>query len=295
LSVEQLLGRLERRLPMLTGGPSDAPERQRTLRATIAWSYDLLTAEEQRVFTRLAVFSGGCTLEAAEDVCETTLDTIAALIDKSLLYREDDRYLMLETIGEYAGELLEEGGEIDEVRRRHAEHYLEKARSVESLIRSPQAARALDELERDHGNLRAALGRLSADSADQPLRLAVWGLAARLHGFGDQALDRGDPGEAARLYLESLEIGLQLKDDLQVAYCLAGLAAVGAQEGRPAHAARLWGSILGFERASGTPLNDAERSRYERLLGELGHAEEIAQGTTMSLEEAVDYALAAAE
>ena len=78
----------------------------------------------------------------------------------------------------------------DDVRRRHAEHYLEQARSVERLIRSPQAARAVDELERDHGNLRAALGWLSDETSDQPLRLAVWGLAARLHGSGDLALDR---------------------------------------------------------------------------------------------------------
>jgi len=149
---------------------------------------------------------------------------------------------MLETIGEYALERLEEDGEVDEARRRHAEYYLERARSVERLIRSPQAARAVDELERDHGNLRAALDWLSDETPDQPLRLAVWGLAARLHGSGDLALDREDTSEAARLYRESLEIGLQLRDELQIAYCLAGLAAVDAHQGRLDQAARLWGA-----------------------------------------------------
>jgi predicted ATPase len=295
LSTEQLLGRLDRRLPMLSGGPRDAPERQQTLRATIAWSYELLTADEQRAFARLAVFAGGCTLEAAEEVCQAPFDTVAALIDKSLLYREDDRYFMLETIAEFALERMEEDGELDDVRRRHAEYYLERARSVERLIRSPQAARAVDELERDHSNLRAALGWLSEETPDQPLRLAVWGLAARLHGFGDLALDRQDASEAARLYRESLEIGLQLKDELQVAYCLAGLAAVDAQQGRLGQAARLWGSVITFERASRTPLNPAERKRYERVLGDVEGGDtsaDFAEGSAMTLDEAVEYALA---
>jgi predicted ATPase/class 3 adenylate cyclase len=298
-STEQLLSRLDRRLPMLTGGPRDAPERQQTLRATIAWSYDLLAPDEQRAFARLAVFAGGCTLEAAEEVCEAPFDTVAALIDKSLLYREDDRYFMLETIGEYALERLENDGELDEVRRRHAEHYLERARAVERLIRSPQAARAVDELERDHGNLRAALGWLSDETPDQPLRLAVWGLAARLHGSGDLALDREDASEAARLYRESLEIGLQLEDELQVAYSIAGLAAVDALQGRVGQAARLWGSVVAFERTSGTPLNEAERQRYERVVGDVERrsdtADDFAQGAEMTLDEAVEFALGSLE
>jgi predicted ATPase/class 3 adenylate cyclase len=296
LSAAELLKRLDRRLPILTGGPRDAPERQRTLRAAIAWSNELLTAAEQRAFARLAVFAGGCTLEAAEEVCQADFETVAALIDKNLLRREGDRYQMLETIGEFALERLEERGELEELRRRHAEYYLERARAVERLIRSPRAARALDELERDHGNLRVALEWLSAGTSDRPLRLAVWGLAARLHGFGDQALDRQDAGEAARLYRESLEIGLQLHDDMQTAYCLAGLAAVDAQRGRLAQAARLWGSVTAFERASGTPLHEAERQRYERVLRDLERGSEtsaaFADGGSMTLDEAVEYALA---
>jgi predicted ATPase/class 3 adenylate cyclase len=299
LSAAELLKRLDKRLPILTGGPRDAPERQRTLRAAIAWSYDLLPPDEQGAFARLAVFAGGCSLEAAEQVCGVDLDTVAALIDKSLLRREGDRYFMLETIGEFALERLEESGELDELRRRHADYYLEQARSVESLVRSPQAAGALDRLERDHANLRAALRWLAGGTADQPLRLAVWGLAARLHGFGDQALGRRNVSEAARLYRDSLEIGLQLKDDMQMAYCLAGLAAVGAQRGRLDQAARLWGSVVAFERTSGTPLHDPERQRYERVLGELERGSEtsaeFASGRAMTLDEAVEYALANVE
>jgi predicted ATPase/class 3 adenylate cyclase len=299
LTTDELLKRLSKRLPILTGGARDAPERHRTLRATIAWSYELLTAEEQHVFTHLAVFVGGCTLEAAEEVCQTDIDTIAALVDKSLLRREGDRYLMLETIGEYALERLEERGDLDELRRRHAEYYLERARSVEGLIRSPQAAALLGRLERDQGNLRAALAWLSRVAPDKPLRLAVWGLAARLHGFGDQALERRDFDEAARLYRESLEIGHQLNDDLQTAYCLAGLAAVGAQRGRLSLAGRLWGGVVGFERTSGTRLHDTERLRYQRLVGEVERKSEMSaafgQGAAMTLDEAVEYALTTVE
>ena len=107
------------------------------------------------------------------------------------------------------------------------------------------------------------------------------GAAARLHGFGDLALDRQDAGEAARLYRESLEIGLQLRDELQIAYCLAGLAAVDAQEGRVGQAARLWGSVVGFERTSGTPLNDSERQRYARARrrrAQTGHVDGVRGG-----------------
>jgi predicted ATPase len=295
LSTDELLKRLARRLPILTGGPRDAPERQRTLRATIAWSTDLLTVDEQQVFARLAVFAGGCTLEAAEEVCRADLDTLAALVDKSLLRREGERYSLLETIGEFAYEQLEAADEVDEIRRRHAEYYLDQARSLEALIRSPQAAALLDRLERDHDNFRSALAWVADAEQDRSVRLAVWGLAARLHSFGDAALDRGNLAEAARLYRESLQIGLQLRDDMQTAYCLAGLAAVAARRGMPGPAARLWGGVHGFEQAAGMPLHDAERSRYERVIGEPQRASETAaqfdEGRAMALDDVVAYAL----
>ncbi len=113
LSLSVLLERLEQRLPLLAGGSRSAPQRQRTLRATIAWSHDLLTAAEQDLFARLAVFAGGCTLEAAEEICGADLDEIASLVDKSLLRRTGDRYWMLETIREYAAERLGERDDAD--------------------------------------------------------------------------------------------------------------------------------------------------------------------------------------
>src|SRR5262249_3625899 len=96
LSSSQLLARLDERLPLLTGGARDLPERQRTLRATIEWSHELLDGDEQLLFARLAVFSGGFTLEAAEGVVGADLDTLQSLIDKSLVRRAGDRYSMLE-------------------------------------------------------------------------------------------------------------------------------------------------------------------------------------------------------
>ena len=106
LSPAQILERLEQRLPLLTGGARDAPERQRTLRATIEWSYELLADEEKSLFARLAVFRGGCSLEAAEEVVDANLDVLQSLVDKSLLRHSQERFWMLETIREYAAEQL---------------------------------------------------------------------------------------------------------------------------------------------------------------------------------------------
>jgi predicted ATPase len=294
LSAQDLLHRLEKRLPLLTGGPRDAPARQRTLRATIDWSYELLKPGERKLFSALAVLSGGYTLEAAERVCEADLDVIAALVDKNLLRLEGDRYHMLETIREFASERLAESGEENALRRRHAEYYLELARSIEQVIPSPKTAALLDELEHDHDNLHAALDWLTGTKPDRALRLAIWGLAGRLHSFADAALDQGNTLEAARLYRESLEIGEQLGDERHTAYCLAGLAAVDVRRGRRNAAARLWGCVRSFEDTSGARLNKAERTRYERALGEFekdpGRWPEFAEGMAMSLDRGVEYA-----
>ena len=123
LPPEQMLTHLEQRLPFLVGGPHDVPERQRTLRATIAWSYELLSSEEQAGFGRLGVFAGGCTLEAARRVDAADLDLLQSLVEKSLLRHADARYFMLETVREYALERLEEIGESTSVGDRHARYY----------------------------------------------------------------------------------------------------------------------------------------------------------------------------
>ena len=176
LSPRALLERLEQRLPMLQGGTRDAPERQRTLRATIQWSHELLTAEEQRLFARLGVFRGGCTLEAAEAIADANLDSLQSLVDKSLVRQRDDRFRMLETIREYAVDRLDASGEADGLRGRHAEHFLALAEEAFPNLRgSPKIW--LERLEREHDNLRAALERFeAAGDTQRALRLtgALW-------------------------------------------------------------------------------------------------------------------------
>ncbi len=172
LPPAKLLERLEERLPLLTGGARDAPERQRTLRATIAWSHDLLDEHEQQLFARLAVFAGGCTLEAAEAVCDADVDTLGSLLEKNLLRRDESRYRMLETIREFARERFDEAADADEIRRRHAEHFLAIAREAEpELVRRDQRE-FLDRLEADHDNLRAALSWLLDRDPENALTLA---------------------------------------------------------------------------------------------------------------------------
>jgi predicted ATPase/class 3 adenylate cyclase len=163
LSPQALLARLEHRLPLLTGGARDTDERQRTLRATIAWSYELLESEEQRLFARLAVFAGGCTLESAEEICEADFEMLCALVEKSLIRQGGDRFWMLETIREYALEQSERLGQAEELRRRHAKHFLELAGTAEVGLRGADEARWLETLEAEHDNLRAVLARRDGD------------------------------------------------------------------------------------------------------------------------------------
>ena len=124
LSLPMMLARLGHRLELLTSGSRDAPPRHRALRDAIDWSVDLLEAEERTLFRRFSVFVGGCRLEAVEDVCGGTLDDLGSLVDKSLVRVEGVRFGMLETIREYAGELLSASAEGEGIRRAHVEHYL---------------------------------------------------------------------------------------------------------------------------------------------------------------------------
>src|SRR5207302_5454030 len=160
LSARQILERLSGRLDLLKGG-RDADPRQQTLRATIEWSYELLSKEEKALFARLSVLAGGRTLEAAEEVAEAHLDTLGSLVDKSLVRHTNERFWMLETIREYAAERLEESGEAEELRHRHAENFLALAEEAyPNLKGSPKVW--LERLEAEHDNLRAALERLDA-------------------------------------------------------------------------------------------------------------------------------------
>jgi predicted ATPase len=158
LSPTRLLERLEARLPLLTGGARDVPERHRTLRATIAWSHDLLSPEEQQLFARLAVFTGGATLETAEAICEAELDALQSLVERSLVRQTQDRFWMLETIREYARERLEEAEEVAEFRRRHTVHFLELAERTGPELKGHHELDAIRTLAAEHANLQAALG-----------------------------------------------------------------------------------------------------------------------------------------
>ena len=164
-----LLDRLGNRLKILTGGPRNLPERQRTLRNAIEWSYGLLDEGEKLLFGRLGVFSGGATLEAIEAVCDArgdlptdVFDGASSLLDKSLLGQEEravgePRFVMLETIHEFANAMLEESGEEEAVRRAHAEYFLALAEEAEPMLWGAEDAAWLDRLEQEHDNMRAAL------------------------------------------------------------------------------------------------------------------------------------------
>jgi predicted ATPase/class 3 adenylate cyclase len=172
LPPEALLGRLSAQLKLLTGGARDLEERQQTMRNTLAWSYDLLQSEEQRLFCRLAVFVGGCTLGAAEAVCAAPagfvsleldpLDGLSALVDHSLVQQREEggepRFGMLQVIREYALEQLEASGEAEALRRVHTAHYLALAERAEPELSGSEQGVWLEWLEREHDNLRAALG-----------------------------------------------------------------------------------------------------------------------------------------
>ena len=177
LSPEHLLDRLSKRLDLLKAGRGVDP-RQQTLRATIAWSYDLLDEKERHLFECLSVFRGGCTLEAAEEVCQSDIDTLQSLIDKSLLHRQGDRFWMLETIQDYATERLEDWEEKDELRRRHADYFLARAEDI--AVGGPSALSEVGVWLRDElDNLRRARKRFIAlGDAEREARLAVAALWA---------------------------------------------------------------------------------------------------------------------
>ena len=171
LPPQALLARLDQRLAVLKSGARDAPARQQTLRKTIEWSYQLLDVDEQRLFQRFAVFVGGCTLGAIEAVCaaprsdaiaRSVLDGVASLVEKNLLQQREQadgepRYVMLETIHEYALEALDGVGEGEATRRAHAACYLQFAEEAFLGFNSPQQTAWFEHLEREHDNLRAAL------------------------------------------------------------------------------------------------------------------------------------------
>ncbi len=211
LSVEQIASRLDDRFRLLTAGHRTALPRHQTLRATMDWSYDLLPEHERVMLRRLSVFAGGFTLEAAERVCageaidtSAVLDLLLRLVDKSLVVAEERngevRYRLLEMIRQYGRDRLLESGEIDVVRRRHRDWYLELAEQADRLLHGPEQVVWLERVETDHDNLRAALewSKTAKDGLEAGLRLAGalwWFWVVRVHwsearGWLEGALSR---------------------------------------------------------------------------------------------------------
>jgi predicted ATPase len=189
LPPKAMLQRLTSRLKLLTGGARDLPVRQRTLRGAIEWSHTLLGDGEKTLFARMAVFSGGRTLEAVEAVCDAqgdlpvdTFEGVSSLLDKSLLRQEEGpegepRFVMLETIHEYAREKLQESGEAEEIGHAHTEYFLALAEEAEPELVGTDQVSWMDGLEAEHDNLRAALSRsLEAGDSGSALRIggALW-------------------------------------------------------------------------------------------------------------------------
>ena len=220
LTPEALLGRLASRLPLLSGGRRDLPERQRTLRATIDWSYQLLGDPARELLAELGVFEGGFDLDAVERVCAepSALETLTELLDASLVSRDGDRYRLLDTIREFA---LERLGDRTEPHARHAAYWMRIADDAEPQLAGHEQARVLAQLEREHGNLRAALAwLLAANRPVEALHLAAslarfWYLRGYLE-LGDELLqrsigaagDRGEPADRAKALRTSSAIAV---------------------------------------------------------------------------------------
>jgi MalT-like TPR region len=290
LSASELLVRLERRLPLLTSRARDVPDRQRTLRATIEWSYELLDEEEQQLFRRLSVFVGGFRLAAAEEVANADLDTLESLVDKSLLRHEDGRYSMLETVREYAGDRLEEWAEAEDVRRSHVEYFHRTAVSAsDDLVRLDEPGRRTMQLFSDEiGNYRAALewflARGDADVAAeiaslltqywfrsaQPLEAVVWlerlleneaalapATRARVRSGAARLLEfAGDRARARaeELYEQALPEARASGDQVSLRLTLVGLGGAAMRRGDLETARGLLDEGLSLSRSSINPM-----------------------------------------
>jgi tetratricopeptide (TPR) repeat protein len=268
-SPSELLRRLDRRLPLLRDGARNVPARQRTLRDAIAWSYDLIGEDEQRLFRRLAVFAGGCTLEAAAAVCQVdgdghsdVLDGVASLVDKNLLQCNEaplgPRFRMLETIREYALERLETSSEMSGFLRRHADYHLRLAEEGEPNLRGSDQAVWLTRLEAEHDNLRAALGwACEGGDADMALRLSgslAWFWFLRGH-FNE-----------GRRWLEAALLADQAVPTAARASVLWGTANLARYQGDFDRAAEMLDESLGIWRALG---DEAATAKALGLLGRL--------------------------
>jgi predicted ATPase/class 3 adenylate cyclase len=262
LTPEQMLPRLQQRLALLTSGARTLPDRQRTLRNAIAWSYDLLEAAERRLFARLSVFTGGWTLDSAEAVSDPgelgldALDGLASLVDKSLIRRSEppgqpSRFSMLETIREFGLEQLEASGDLEPVQRRHAEHFLGLAAEAEPHLTAADQGVWLDRCEQEHANLRAAL-RWAIDRGQAGPAQAA---AGALWRFWQQ---RGHLAEGRRWLDEALAMPSGQAPTAERAKALAGAGGIAWWQEDLAAARRFYQEALAIARQLGDPARIAE-------------------------------------
>src|SRR5215211_6500966 len=279
LTPTQILARLERRLSILTSGARSLPERQRTLRAAIAWSYDLLDPVERRLFARLSVFTGGWTLESAGAVCDPeelgldALDGLASLVDKSLIRwteppGQPSRFSMLETIREFGQEQLEGAGDLELVLRRHAEHFLRLAEEVEPHLTAEDQGAWLDRCDTDHANIRAAL-RWAIDRGEAgPAQEA----AGALWRFWHQ---RGHLAEGRRWLDETLAMSSGQAPTAARAKALAGAGGIAWWSDQAASRA-FYEEALAIERQLGDPARLAEALYNQAFVVAAEHDQEAA-------------------
>jgi len=261
LAPGEILERLEREPNLLPPGPRDAPARHQTLAATIRWSYDLLPADERVAFARLGVFSGGCTLEAAERVCDVTVETLGALVDNNLLRRRDSRFTMLETVRHFAVERLEEAGAA-ELRSRHAEWLTELAEAARvANLGGEDPVPWLDRLEAEHANIRAALDW--AIGADVELALE---LVSALRPFWEV---RGHFAEGLRWAEQALKADDVAPPELRTK-AVAFAAGAALRVGELDRADALYGEVLELARERGDVEGEA------RALSDLGTVAAVA-------------------
>jgi non-specific serine/threonine protein kinase len=298
LSPAALLARLEHRLQLLTGGPRDLPERQKTIRDTIAWSYDLLAPDAQRLLRQFAVFVGGWTLEAAEAICDPkigVLDGLSALVDHSLVRKSErpdgsTRYDMLETIRDYGLAQLGETGEAFETALRHVAYVLEQVECAGRELHGPGQEVWLARLDDDHANVCAALGfALEHGDGVTALRIAVavapfWHARSRTHEglrwleraasagseapaavrakayteMGELARKQSAFAEAERAVVQAVDLYRAADDRAGLASAINSLAWTAMYHGEFERAAELYAQALDTARTTGDRLLLAE-------------------------------------
>lgn len=304
LTPSELLSRIDRRLQVLSSSIRDLPERQRTVRGAIDWSYELLSSSDRQLLTRLAVFSGGATLDSMEIVCESDgLDSLATLVDNHLVRRTEGsdgvgRVSMLEMIREYALERLEASSESHRIRLRHAAHYLDMAERADRQLCNADHAATLERMEAEYANYRTAVDWLAATGrCAEALRMSLslwrfWEMrgywregrlqlerllamaddavptelrAGALYAAGVLADAQHDFGAARRLFELHLAIQRQIADPRAVASAINNLGVVAMRQGDQAAAEVFYAETLEIVRGCGLKASEAA------ALNNLGH------------------------